>query len=936
MAPERFQGQADARSEVYSLGLTLYEMLTLRPAFEDSNRARLVEQVLRAEPPRPRSLDGHIPRDLELITLKAMAKSPAERYTTARELADDLERFLNDEPIRAKRPGWAQRLRKWARRHKPVVWTATAAFLTMGAVLAGFIGRNVRDQAARRAQIMAEADQAFQDSERLRALGKWSEARAALQRARAVLASGAGDAGQRQQAEDLLADLELAARLDTIRAGKDMAKDAAYDLLQADRDFGQAFRKFGIDVEELGPEAAAERIRARSIRVELAMALDDWAMARRWAKLDPARWKPLLAVAQKADPDPVRSRLRDALAGNNREGVEKLAAPDKITHWPASTFSLLGSNLLYMGSVDKAVAVLRQAQQKYPGDFWINHDLGACLLVLKPPRAGEAARFLTAAVATRPENPVAYYNLGNALKRNGSPDQAIAAYREALRWQPTFAPAHNNLGNVLRERGFLDQAIAEFEKALRHNPDHPFARFNRGLALQDQGKLDEAIAAFQEAIRHRRRLKEPYADAHNALGKAYAEKGLLDRAIVEIQRAIHLQPNSALAHYNLGLVFRKKGLLDKAVAEYRQAIHFRPAYADAYNNLGFALEKKGLIDQAIAEYWNAIYSKPNDAVPYNNLGAALAKKGQLDGAIAAYKKAIALAPNYATAHHNLGLALEAKQELDGAIAEFKKAIALDPKYAAAHSNLGLALKAKGDLKGAIAAYKQAISLDPKDASAHGALGQALLGKGRFAEARTATRKALDLLPPAHPLRNLATRQLRQCEHWLKLDARLPAVLQGDAEPADAREQLALAYLCQQYKQRYAAAARFYSDAFSNDTRLADDLQNPHRYNAACAAAVAGAGRGKDAANLDDKERARLRRQALDWLRADLAAYHRLLDKEPAKARLVIKQRMQHWWQDADFSSVRGNDALGRLPEAERRAWRQLWDDVAALRKQAGD
>ena len=84
MAPERFQGQADPRSDVYSLGLTLYEMLTLRPAFEDTNRARLIERVTHEEPPRPRKLDARIPRDLETIVLKAIAKEPADRYPTAR------------------------------------------------------------------------------------------------------------------------------------------------------------------------------------------------------------------------------------------------------------------------------------------------------------------------------------------------------------------------------------------------------------------------------------------------------------------------------------------------------------------------------------------------------------------------------------------------------------------------------------------------------------------------------------------------------------------------------------------------------------------------------------------------------------------------------------------------------------------------------------
>ena len=103
MAPERFQGQADPRSDVYSLGLTLYEMVTLRPAFAAAERAQLIERMLHAEPPRPRQLDGRIPRDLETLILKAIAKEPARRYQTAGELAADLQRFLADRPIQARR-----------------------------------------------------------------------------------------------------------------------------------------------------------------------------------------------------------------------------------------------------------------------------------------------------------------------------------------------------------------------------------------------------------------------------------------------------------------------------------------------------------------------------------------------------------------------------------------------------------------------------------------------------------------------------------------------------------------------------------------------------------------------------------------------------------------------------------------------------------------
>jgi serine/threonine protein kinase/WD40 repeat protein len=136
MAPERFAGASDVRSDVYSLGLTLYELLTLRPAFDEPNRARLLERIAQGQPPPPRQVDPQMPRDLETIVLKAIEHEPRRRYARASDMAEDLRRFLADQPIQARPLGPLGRMLKWARRRPGIASLLLALGLTC-AVLIG-------------------------------------------------------------------------------------------------------------------------------------------------------------------------------------------------------------------------------------------------------------------------------------------------------------------------------------------------------------------------------------------------------------------------------------------------------------------------------------------------------------------------------------------------------------------------------------------------------------------------------------------------------------------------------------------------------------------------------------------------------------------------------------------------------------------------------
>jgi hypothetical protein len=247
-----------------------------------------------------------------------------------------------------------------------------------------------------------------------------------------------------------------------------------------------------------------------------------------------------------------------------------------------------------------------------------------------------------------------------------------------------------------------------------------------------------------------------------------------------------------------------------------------------------------------------------------------------------------------------------------------------------HNNLGNALKDKGRLDEAIAEYHEALRLKQDYPEAHNNLGFTLAKKGQLGEAIAQYQEALRVRPDFVGARN----NLRQAELLARLAGRLPGLLEGKDQPKDAADRVALAQFFQLHRQ-YTAAVRLYGDGFTAEPALAEELGLPgSRYDAACAAILAGSGQGEDAKSLDDTERTRLRRRALEWLRADLAAWQKLLDKEPDKARAAAAQELAHWLEDTDFAGVRGEQALAKLPAAERADWQKFWQEVEALRQRA--
>jgi serine/threonine-protein kinase len=908
MPPEQARGEIDRLDEhcdVFSLGALLCQVLTGRPPYTGTDKASLWEKAQCADLAEAfAGLDG-CGADAELTGLakRCLSAEPADRPQHAGEVAQAVAAYLAAVEERARqaeveraaaeaRAAEAKAKARAERRSRRLAVGLAAAVLLTVLAGGGVWLWLVQDRAARERSAnvaLGKAEQLMDQAEEVdpatvadaeRAVVLWRQAADLLDQAEGVLASGFGAEAARERLADQRRGVETGLRraesVAKLLVGLDKARARRSNWRGNNFDYESAAKAYRDAVAEYGLDVLGSEPEAVAAAIR--------------------KERPAMRLALTVALDDWSVCARDKVRTPRLLQVADLADDDG---WRQRCRAAVASR-----------------------------DLGELKRLARDARGQVLPALCTELLAA-------------SLRLGGARTEAAALLRHARGQHPTDFWIHFELGNCLYDPAHhpdpatLDEALGCFWAAVALRPGNSAAQTNLGSALADKGLLDEAIACYRTAVE----IDPSNSTAYNNLGNALHDKGLVDEAIACYGKAIAIDPRYALPHLNLGLALKAKGLVDEAIACYGKAIAIDPRYAPPHLNLGFALFGIGQVDRAIECYLKAIEIDPTDARVHINLGDALEAKGQVDEAIAAFHKAIGIDPKNARAHGGLGNALAEKGLLEEAIACYRNAIKIDPKLALAHYSLGNALLAKGQGAESVAEFRKAIDIDPKFAPAHGALGLALLRQGRFGEARDATHRALDLLPERDPLRARVTRQFHQCERLLVLDEKLPAILKGEAQPADNQERLQLAYLCYEHKKRHVAAVGFFSDTFAAEPELADDLNAQHRYNAACAAALAGTGQGEDAAKLDAKVRARLRQQALTWLRADLTAWGKLLENQPDKGRSgtdfksVLQKTMQRWQQDADFARVRG-DALAKLPETERKEWQKLWDDLETLRQRA--
>jgi tetratricopeptide (TPR) repeat protein len=513
IAPERFTGVSDARSDIYSLGLTLYELLTLRAAFAETDRVRLVRTITHEEPLVPHKIDPHIPRDLETIVLKAIAKESTRRYARAEDLEEDLSRFLLDRPIAARRASGWERTWRWCRRNPLAASLATSLSVIL---IGGIVGLTALYMRA--------------DTQRRRAEGAEASWRAAADDARTR------ETQARQSASDMKAVLKFfqdrvlsAARPKGLfnGLGKDATIRAALD--QASSDLEKSFKDQPLveasirDVlgatyfylDEV-PRATVHHRRALSLR------------RGRLAEDDPAVLESRYSLAW----DEYSSGHLDVAEKMFREllGLQKRRlGPD--AYQTLTTMDRLARTLDNEDRLAEAIPLCEEAYQRArkalgPEDadtiFHLSH-LGsvyqrAARWAEAVPLLEEGVRLHTAKLGPEHNDTiVAMNNLAHAYNDLGRSAEALKLWEKALTsMRAAVGPDHlstltlmNNVAMVHRDDGKPNEAIPMLEDVVRRmkanrGPDHPNTLLyagNLAIAYRDAGRLDQALGLFDETLK---------------------------------------------------------------------------------------------------------------------------------------------------------------------------------------------------------------------------------------------------------------------------------------------------------------------------------------------------------------------------------------------------------------------------------------------------
>jgi tetratricopeptide (TPR) repeat protein len=918
MAPEQARGETEAldeRCDVFGLGAILCEVLTGKPPFSGFSAAQIIAKAARAElaPAFARLEECGAEAELTGLARSCLAAEREQRPQDAGVVAQSVaahraavqERLRQTELARAAAQAKAQEARK---RQRLTVALATMGVLLIAAVLGGAAWLRQKDlevEFARRdkerelaSEHQRQREQATQtaqgDLSKFTALskeGRWAEALAVAERGLARLSPDT-PAQLGEQLRRARADMEMVQRLEQARLlSADSPAATFFDVTASDRAFLAAFKQYGLDVFALSADEVAHRVASSAIRRPLLDGLDRWLAIKddcthvlKGGEPAVQARQHLAAILLLLDGgDPWHKHFREALVPGDWATVQKLAPSAPLEELGTEAVGLLARGYSLQKDWKGKTEFLKRAQRRRPDDFWCSYDLGVSLLFTFPPQADEAARYLTAALSLRPGNLAARAALASALfYLPQHTAEAESLLRDVLHERPDYGPALCSLGAVLLKRGRETEALAAYRQA----GQFAAAQVGIGDILFRRKDLKGAEAAYREAFR----LRPKHAPAYGRLGTCRMRQNDYAGAVDAFHKAIALDPSDASYHNDLGAVLLKQSKPAEAAAAFRAAVQLAPIYAGFHNNLGNALAKQGQLTDAVAAYREALHLRPNYANAWANLGDALRRLGHLREAAAACRMSVWLNPDDATGYLNLANALAEQRELGEALHAFREAIRRDAKNALAWCNLGQTLRLTGQLRESRDAYRRGNEL-----------GQSQAG-----------------------WKQPSAKWLRQAEHFVELEKRLPDYLSGKAKAASPLERAELARLCAWKK--LPQTVRFYRELFASLPRPLAGLRSEAARAFLEAASCANA--------LSDAERADLRQEARAWLEADLQELERLGTSPHANQldRVIALKGLFLWQEVASFAVVRDEDGLSRLSPVEREAWTHFWNKVAALRQ----